>query len=446
MRIFNDVGKVRISPEELEDSSKPIELFRSSLRSSSATLEEYEIYLKKFVVETLDDILVSDGFENRVNEFVNKAKSDEKFASKVLVALVTELRKKTELGPQNPDYIKPRTIHNWINAIKKLLDMNEIPIVWKKIRSMIPPEVVNDNSRGWKKDEIEKMLRFARADDRCAILIACSSGIRLGAFAFCWKDVRPVYHYNGKYLFEDEDVTESVEKNGKIVCGMILIYGDSKERYFAFITPETLNAVSDYKEKWIQEIGRPPRDEEPFFRAYRIFIKGGVIRTLSESGLADRINLIAREAGLRNPLVKGKKRHEVPLMNGFRRFLNKQMKSSKSKNSTLAELIFSERLMGHGGLIPLDYNYFKSNIVELIEQYLVAIPNLTISKEMRQKEIIKQQNEEINELKKRELEIESLKAQQLESKREMLSMFSNLVDDPEKFKEILKKSKSETKN
>jgi len=164
VRISYEVGRVRISPEELEDSSKPIELFRSSLRSSAATLAEYEVYLKKFVNETLVDILVSDGFENRVNEFVNKAKSEEKFASKVLVALVTELSKKTELDPQNPDHIKPRTIHNWINAIKKLLDMNEIPLVWKKIRSMIPPDVVNDNSRAWKIDEIEKMLRFAGAE------------------------------------------------------------------------------------------------------------------------------------------------------------------------------------------------------------------------------------------------------------------------------------------
>jgi len=55
-------------------------------------------------------------------------------------------------------------------------------------------------------------LRFAGAVDRGAILIACSSRIRLGAFAFSWKDVRPGYHYNGIYLFEDEDVTETVDK------------------------------------------------------------------------------------------------------------------------------------------------------------------------------------------------------------------------------------------
>ena len=75
--------------------------------------------------------------------------------------------------------------------------------------------------------------------------------------------------------------------------------------------------------------------------------------------------------------------------------------------------------------------------------YLVAIPNLTISKEMRQKEVIKQQNQEINELKKRELEIDNLKAQQVDDKKQVLDMISKLVDDPEKFKEILKKSKPE---
>ncbi len=62
---------------------------------------------------------------------------------------------------------------------------------------------------------------------------------------------------------------------------------------------------------------------------------------------------------------------------------------------------------------------------------------------MRQKEIIKQKNEEINELKKQELEIDNLKAQQVDDKKQVLDMISKLVDDPEKFKEILKKSKSE---
>ena len=42
--------------------------------------------------------------------------------------------------------------------------------------------------------------------------------------------------------------------------------------------------------------------------------------------------------------------------------------------------------MGHSGLIKLDKNYFKSNIAELVEEYLQTIPFLTISDEQRAKD------------------------------------------------------------
>ncbi len=68
---------------------------------------------------------------------------------------------------------------------------------------------------------------------------------------------------------------------------------------------------------------------------------------------------------------------------------------------------------------------------------------LTISPEHRQKLIIENQQKEISDLKRSELEIQRLKSQQVDDKKQVLDMISKLVDDPEKFKEILKKSKSE---
>jgi len=62
---------------------------------------------------------------------------------------------------------------------------------------------------------------------------------------------------------------------------------------------------------------------------------------------------------------------------------------------------------------------------------------------LRQKLIIKNQEKEISDLKRSELEIQRLQTQQVDDKKQVLDMISKLVDDPEKFKEILKKSKSE---
>jgi plastocyanin len=77
-------------------------------------------------------------------------------------------------------------------------------------------------------------------------------------------------------------------------------------------------------------------------------------------------------------------------MNGFRRFFNKANKETLSKDSPLAALIKKEYMMAHVGLVKLDRNYYRAHIMELVEEYLNAVPNLTIS------------NEEIGEIKKTE--------------------------------------------
>ena len=179
---------VKISIKNIEQASSPVELFRSGCRTE-ATFGLYTTYLKKFVHEFLEDVLKSDSFEARVNELVSRAKSEPDWIKKIMIATIQQLRKKTELDPKDPDYIRPRTIFNTRNAIKKLLDMNEIPLVWKKIDSMMPDEIRDTDSRGWIREEIKKLLTHANAQNSCAILIASSSGIRLGAFDFLEKNL-----------------------------------------------------------------------------------------------------------------------------------------------------------------------------------------------------------------------------------------------------------------
>jgi len=77
------------------------------------------------------------------------------------------------------------------------------------------------------------------------------------------------------------------------------------------------------------------------------------------------------------------KRHKTPAFTGFRYFFNKQNKKAFSTNGTLSSLILKESMMGHTGLIPLDKNYFREHAYELIEEYLKAVPALTISDEER---------------------------------------------------------------
>lgn len=174
--------------------------------------------------------------------------------------------------------------------------------------------------------------------------------------------------------------------------------------YFAFTTPECWQSVQAYKETWIKDTGREPKPEDPFFKR----VGSPFVHSLDDIGIRKRMQRIVREAGLRPPLPVGSRRHKVPLFNGFRRYFNKANKKALEKGSMLASLILKENMMGHTGLIKLDKNYFKVHISELIEEYIQAVPNLTISDTERQKAVIKKQENEINVLRKKDARIDEL--------------------------------------
>jgi len=55
---------------------------------------------------------------------------------------------------------------------------------------------------------------------------------------------------------------------------------------------------------------------------------GELVIQLGFSGIRKRVERILIESGLRVPLAKGQRRHEIPAFNGFRRFFNKQNKNN----------------------------------------------------------------------------------------------------------------------
>jgi hypothetical protein len=172
----------------------------------------------------------------------------------------------------------------------------------------------------------------------------------------------------------------------------------------------------DYKYDWTRDIGREPKPEDPIFKK-----EGILLRRATPIGVKKRVERMIKRAGLREK-IKGK-RYEVPIMNGFRRFWNKTCKESLSRDSPLGSLIKKEFMMGHAGLIKLDRNYFKTHTLELAEEYLNAIPNLTISNEKRLRLENKKKTVKIEQLERQQREIDSLK---LEVKR---IDFKNQVTD-----------------
>lgn len=425
---------MEIHPEEIVKSKNdPLELFYSSIRAE-ATKTDYERKLKKVLCEFFRPILKGDpelvakqrsmpkikkkgvkrqfsdaDFEVRAAEFVRRARDDNDWAEDVLMKLGEKFKERANLPKTDPNYINPVSLKNYFVPVQKLLEMSRVNLSWKRIRSTFPEIDGRDDTREYTYDEIHKMLNHCKVMDKVFVLLAASSGIRAGAFSIKWKHLTPIYFHDGKYIWEEQDVTESVTQKDPVVAAIIRIYANSSSEYVAFTTPECWNAIQEYRQVWIQDVYKEPQPDDPFFKK-----SGPFVRELSEMGLRKRLERILKESGIRIPLPKGMRRHKVPAFNGFRRFFNKANKKSFSSNSLLASLIFKETMMGHSGLIQLDKNYFKSHIHELIEEYVNAVPNLTISKELR----LQAENNKLCEEKS-----------ELESKNEELQFTLKKVDE-----------------
>lgn len=384
---------MKISKDDLEKlEENPIELFYQGIKSPE-TKDKYTRTLRRILCDIFEDLLHG-SLEDRAAQLVHGAKKDPRWMMNLLLTLSRKLKERTELDKADPNYLNPESFDNFFKPLKKLLDMNDVPIVWKRIYATFPEKSNRSETRGYTRQEIQKMLNFVNGPiDKAIMLISASSGIRIGGFNLKWEDVIPVYRVDDKLLLE---ITESESKIAEIACAILKVYKGTPEEYPAFITPEAYGALMDYKMSWISDVGRDPKPKDPLFKKSGLFV-----RPLNPDAIKARVDAVIKKSGIRTPLAKGKRRHEIPVMNGFRRFFNKANKETLSKDSPLAALIKKEYMMDHIGLTQLDRNYFKTHIMELIEEYLNAVPNLTISEEARQKtkiETLQSQNSEFQKL------------------------------------------------
>ena len=414
----------KISKEDFEDvHNEPIENYYAGIKSE-ATKERYTRILRSYLMDTLSDIIEGETFEEKANSLVLRSRKDPSFAMNLMLNISKKLRKRTELETSDKYYLNPNSVKNDFKPFKKLFDMNEVALVWKKIYSTFP-ELESTNVlkyRGYTIEEIRTMLEHTiNSMEKAIVLVSCSSGIRPQAFDFTWDDIEPVYRIGNEILF---DITESQEAKAEIVCAVITIYKKSFAEIPAFITPEAYQSLMNWKKEYSSDIGREPRLDEPVFKK-----KGPIIIPATTSTLDQRIVKLLKRAGIIKPhLPKGKRRSDVPQRYGFRYFFNKQVKKASSDDSTLAELIKKEYMMDHTGLTKLDRNYFKTNLEELVSEYLHCVPNLTINESLK----LSMKNEDKDRIIK---ELESEKDDKIEFLMNEFSELKSMVRELEKRKQ-----------
>lgn len=290
---------IRLSPQEIKvRQENALDLFFSGIKAKE-TNRTMTRNLRIFLVDACADLLEGT-FEQRAQQFVDLTREDQQRATQIILMYISKLREKTLLDKTDPAYLNPSSIPNRIKPMKKLLEMNNLGLGWKRIYTTYPENDNTNQGRGYTREEIQKMLEYSKRIDTDFVILASSSGgLRVGAWDnLQWGDVFPIYKTNDEYKIE-----LSKNETGRVVCAAMRIYRGTSEEYTALISIEAWNKLQEYKRAWSAKMKREPTDSDPLIVEH--FAKP---RPLTIVAVKKRIEEILESSGLRGPLTEGKRR------------------------------------------------------------------------------------------------------------------------------------------
>ncbi len=348
----------------------PYSLFTYAI-NSFATKEKYLSRLKSF----FDYIkLEGNSLEERCTNFVGKSQSNSRYASNKIINYLHMLKERV-----NRKEITAGTLRNCVKPIQLFCNMNEIEVHWVKLTIGLPRVRRYANDRAPTLEEIRKMMNYTDDRIKAIVSVMASSGIRVGAWdSIRWKHVSPI------------------TREGKIVAARLTVYaGDDVDEYFSFITSEAYS----YVEEWInfrKQCGEPVTPESWILRNIWNSKKGCKLGTIKDPRKLQSVAVKrAMEAalwkqGIRKSLEEGQKRHEFQTDHGLRKWFKTRCELAHMRSTNI------ELLMGHS--IGISDSYFRPTQDELLEDYLKAVPFLTIGEE----KILQLQVDELRERKQEE--------------------------------------------
>jgi integrase len=248
-----------------------------------------------------------------------------------------------------------------LKAIRLLLEMNDVPLNWKKIRRVLPRARRYALDRIPTIEEIHEIVEAADIREKALTLIFVSSGIREGAIE----------------RLKVEDYTQ-IKREEKNVAGRLVVYNGEPERYTTFITPEACCALDRYL-----EFRRDHKEEitksSPLFRDKFDPIKGlyghgkdtskQLVIPMTGPAVRQYYNRLLFTIGIRN---ERKRRHDFSV-HGFRKFFKTKAEIGGMKPINV------ETLMGHS--TGISDSYYRPTENDLLEDYLKVVDHLTVRTE-----------------------------------------------------------------
>ena len=169
-----------------------------------------------------------------------------------------------------------------------------------------------------------------------------------------------------------------IVRDSKVIAAKIKIYSDEEDEYFSFITPEAFDSLDTWM-KYRKDCGENINENSWVMRnLWDVTMpKGKGIVTLPKKLKSTGIKRLVENAlwaqRVRIKLELGKRRHEFQADHGFRKWFKTRCEIAGMRSINV------ETLMGHS--IGISDSYYRPTEDELLDDYLKAIPFLTISDE-----------------------------------------------------------------
>ena len=399
--------KLSLSNAQKRKSIDPLKKYEASIKSQQTRI----VYTITFR-DILDSITELSGtFEDKVRQFYELAKTNPENVQELLEQYAIHLNERSKKPKDSDEYLNPNTFTNKFKGIKKFCKVNRIAIIWDSIMEFEPEKNNNKQTRGFTTDEIRTILDHStNIKTDLAVLILSSCGSRSGELEeLRWEQISPIYEHNGKYSFEELN-------DSRIVCACMVVYAGTSSEYQTIISIEAWDKLQSLKKQWIQKLGRTPIGSD------YVFLKNGSsVLPFAKNGIQKKITHVVRTSHVQIKL-DGERRFENPVTHALRKRYNKIMTELENKNDSHGNHIRKERLMGHkSGISSLESNYFFSNILESVPQYLQAMPELMITDEYRTKNLLEQeQKKKIQleaEIKEKDNALEAIKELKLKVER-----------------------------
>jgi len=292
------------------------------------------------------------------------------------------------------------TISTKLNAAELFFDMNKKYWYRKIVRKMLPDsDRIPGGEVPFTTEEVLKIKQAAKKKLRDIALIdflACT-GVRPG----CLSD--PVLR-----LKHHEDMPHG--------CKAIKVYDESREGYWAFLTPEATQSLNRYL-NWRKFNHEELTEDSVLFKTYdnpntkKDYLTADSVREML-------VNLM-KLSGIERK--KTSNRYDKSTVYGFRKRFNGILKMNPDVNSNIAE-----KLMGHK--LGLDGNYLKPTREQCFAEFVKAIPELTLSNEARDKAKIaslEQEKPQIQQLKEQVRQVRTDLEYEVKNRAAITNYYSN---------------------